>query len=113
MTFFDLFRKKRGSKATYHQNLHESEGGIYFEGGNGESVEMAIVVRGARHDLVGTYAEFAWLTQMNGQKDRDWRLLSQSHGNYEGRDIDTFIIQKSDGIQHSVFFDCTESFGKL
>lgn len=68
-------------------------------------------MRGARFDLEGTYAEFAWLFQKYGQMDRDWRPVSHSHGEREGRAIDTFQITFSDGTSVTVFFDCTESFG--
>ena len=34
-------------------------------------------------------------------------------GNHDGRDIDTFELQLTDGTQQSVFFDCSESFGKF
>jgi hypothetical protein len=86
---------------------------IFFDGGTGETVETAIVVRGARFDLEGTSAEFHWLTQTYGKKDIDWKLSSHSHGNYGGRDIDTFELRLADGTPLTVFFDCTESYGKL
>jgi protein-S-isoprenylcysteine O-methyltransferase Ste14 len=37
--------------------LNSDVGRVHLEGGNGETVEAAIVVRGARFDLEGTYAE--------------------------------------------------------
>jgi hypothetical protein len=86
---------------------------IRFEGGRGDTIKTAIVVRGARTDLEGTYAEYAWLVNRFGPKDKGWKLISHSHGVFGGRDIDTFTIQLADGTQRSVFFDSTESFGKF
>ena len=87
-------------------------GDIWFGGGNGDTVDNAIIVRGAQFDLVGTYAEFGWLARVHGQKDRDWTLISHSHEVRGGRDIDTFILRLTDGTSRTVYFDCTESFGK-
>jgi hypothetical protein len=85
---------------------------IVFEGGNGDSLEAAVVVRGARYDLMGTWAEITWLTQRYGKKDSDWKLLLHSHCTHEGREIDTFELLLADGRPLTVFFDCTDSFGK-
>jgi hypothetical protein len=90
----------------------DAGGNISFEGGDGDTVEKAIVVRGAQFDLVGTYAEFHWLAQVYGQKDRDWTLISHSHEVHGGRDIDIFVLKLTDGTMRTIYFDCTESFGK-
>lgn len=86
-------------------------GGISFEGGDGDTIETAVVVRGAGSDLAGTYGEFAWLVNKYGEKDKDWKLISHSHGQHEDRDIDTFEIELKSGTRLCVYFDCTESFG--
>lgn len=85
---------------------------IRFEGGSGETLETAIVIRGARFDLVGTAAEFTWLESTFGQKDSDWELVTHSHGKFNGRDVDTVHLRLRDGTDRFVYFDCTESFGK-
>ncbi len=86
-------------------------GRISFEGGDGDTIATAVVVRGAGSDLAGTYSEFAWLVDKYGQMDKDWKLLSHSHGQYGDRDIDTFEIELASGARLCVYFDCTESFG--
>ncbi len=86
---------------------------IRFEGGSGDTMERAIVVRGARTNLEGTYAEYAWLVNRFGAKDKGWKLISRSHTVVGGCDIDTYQIQLADGTLRSVFFDSTESFGKF
>src|SRR5271167_2134164 len=112
MHLLNWLRKLEWSRREPPSGVESTSGSIFFEGGNGDTVETAIVVRGARFDLVGTYAEFGWLTQTYGQKDSDWKLISHSQGKYAGRDIDTFELQLADGTPLTVFFDCTESFGK-
>jgi len=88
------------------------KGKITFEGGNGDSIDNAVVVKGAQFDLAGTTAEFAWVTKMYGRKDRDWYLLSHSHGRYGDREIDTIVIDIKNSAQQTIFFDISESFGK-
>ena len=48
---------------------------IWFQGGNGNSIEEAVIIRGALCDLVGTWGEFQWLTGKFGQKDVAWELF--------------------------------------
>src|SRR5262249_37891589 len=93
-------------------NRADTKQHIFFEGGTGSTVEDAIVIRGAHFDLEGTYAEFAWLAESCGRKGVDWELISHSHGKHGGRDIDTFEIKLADATPLTVYFDCTESFGK-
>ena len=112
MRIFNWLRSLRSRFQRSASHIENTSGKIFFEGGNGDAPEAAIVVRGARYDLEGTYAEFGWLTHMYGQKDHDWKLISHSHGVHVGRDIDTFVLRLADGRALTVFFDCTESFGK-
>jgi hypothetical protein len=112
MHLLNWLRKLKRSRRESPSGVESNSGSILFEGGNGDTVETAIVVRGASFDLVGTYAEFGWLTQTYGQKDSDWKLMSHSHGKYGDREIDTFELQLANGTPLTVFFDCTESFGK-
>jgi hypothetical protein len=111
MRLLNWLRRPRRSSREFPSGV-DSARSIFFEGGNGDTREAAVVIRGARFDLEGTYAEFSWLAQKYGQKDSDWKLLLHSHGTHEGRDIDTFELQLADGTPVTVFFDCTESFGK-
>ena len=86
---------------------------IRFEGGNGDTKERPIVIRGARSELEGTYAAYSWLVNRFGPKDKGWKLVSRSHAVVGAREIDTFVIELPDGTQRSVHFDCTETFGKF
>lgn len=104
MKFFEnLFRRGRGK---------EQQTGITVGEGSGENPDSPLVIRGANFDLAGTYAEFAYLTKLYGQKDEQWKLISHNHGRYGDPDIDTIEIELPDGTYKSVSFDITESFGK-
>lgn len=83
-----------------------------YEGGDGSTVESAVIVRGARSDLEGTAATFLWMRQNVGTKDDAWRLVTHATRREGLREIDTFDVILRDGTQRSIHFDVTESFGK-
>ncbi len=85
---------------------------VRFGGGNGDTIDRAVVIRGAAFDLAATWAEFAYVTQAYGQKDKDWKLISHTHGKQGDREIDTIEIELPGGERRNFFFDVTESFGK-
>ena len=85
---------------------------ITFEGGNGNTMGSAVIIRGAESELEGTYAAYSWLVNKYGKKDEGWALVSHSHEVFSGREIDTFKIKITNGGERVVFFDTSESFGK-
>jgi len=91
----------------------QEEDDIRFEGGDGSTTENAIIIRGAHFDLAATYAIFYYMTQRFGQKDVDWKLIYQAHGVFNEKDIDTYAIKLADGVEKTLYFDITESFGKF
>ena len=112
MGTLDWLKALTGSAARLIPPRGSRLGGISFEDGDGDSIATAVVVRGAGSDLAGTYSEFAWLVKKYAEKDKDWKLVSHSHGQHEDRDIDTFEIEFKSGVRRCVYFDCTESFGR-
>jgi hypothetical protein len=89
----------------------ENMPGVWYEGGEGATVDEAIVVRGATSDLEGTAAVFGWILTHVGTRD-DWSLTSQMSGEVGERHIDTIDIVLSDGTPRRLYFDVTESFGR-
>jgi hypothetical protein len=83
---------------------------IAFAGGDGGSIEDAVVIRGAETDMVGTAAIFDWLTTVFGP---GWELIGQSHGSIGGRHIDTVEIKLRTGGRRTIYFDITDHFGKF
>ncbi len=57
-------------------------GGIEYSGGNGETAEDHVVIRGAPYDLVGTAAEFGWLIRRFGTMNVDWRIRYPDAGQW-------------------------------
>jgi len=83
---------------------------ITFAGGDGESMEDAVVIRGAETDFLGTAAIFDWFTTVYGP---GCELLWQSHGKFDGREIDTVEIELRNGAKRRIYFDITDHFGKF
>ena len=85
---------------------------VWYEGGDGSTIDDAIIVRGAGSDLEGVAATFGWMHEHLGAKDEGWQLITHSSGSRGDRKIDTFNIVLRGGTAKHVYFDVTESFGK-
>ena len=83
---------------------------VWYEGGDGSTIDDAIIVRGAGSDLEGVAATFGWMHEHLGAKDDSWQLISHSSGGRGARQIDTFNIVLRGGTAKLVYFDVTESF---
>jgi hypothetical protein len=83
-------------------------GPVQFVGGDGHSVESAVVIRGAKHEEDGIAAEHRYLSQNFGS----WFLKHQVLVNQKGRLYDRMEIADQNGKQRTVFFDITDFFSK-
>ena len=82
-------------------------GTISYTGGDGSSVEHAVVINGAKGEDDGVRAEYTWLRQHY----HAYRLLRQGLRNVNGHAYDQMDIATSEG-NRSVFFDITSYYGK-
>ncbi|MBU0650898.1 hypothetical protein KKC59_03205 [bacterium] len=87
---------------------------ILFAGGQGHKIEDAIHVVGAKNSIEGVAAEYNYLEQRFGTKDKDWDVKSQSLINEKGKFFDKLEINniKENKIE-DIYFDISEFFGKL
>ena len=83
-------------------------GPVQFTGGNGSSLESAVVISGAKHESDGISAEHRYLSEHFAS----WFLKRQVLVNQKGRVYDRMEITDQNGKQRSVFFDITDFFGK-
>jgi hypothetical protein len=82
--------------------------GIQFLGGDGSSLDQALLIRGARGERDGIQSEYDWLAANRP----GWRAIAQSLVVNGSRKYDVFHIAK--GSQTAdLFFDITEYFGKF
>ena len=86
---------------------------VVYEGGDGKSLENAIVIRNAKNERNGVAAEYAYISKKHGEKFTDWKPLEQYTSAQNNRRLDVVkvqIIQVSDTILY--YFDITDFFGK-
>lgn len=82
--------------------------GIAYSGGNGETMETAIVITGG-DDSATTTAEYAWLRQhVPGAKVSAQFLIHD-----RTRVFDRLDVNLPDGSRKPFFFDITSGFGKI
>jgi hypothetical protein len=87
--------------------------GDLYSGGDGTSPDQAVVIN-ATVSSVGVTAEYAWIEQTYGARDKDWTVESRSHGTaQDGRIFETFLIKLRDGSVRKVVFDISAFFGRF
>jgi hypothetical protein len=87
---------------------------VIYEGGDGKTVENAIVIKNAENERNGVASEYAYIAKINGEKFKDWKPVGQSTINKDIKKIDLIniqLIQKNETI--SYYFDITEFYGKF
>ena len=87
-----------------------SQTGIHFAGGDGSSVEKAIVILGAKGEGDGVAAEYDYVEQHLGLSRRD--VVSQSLLDKNKHAFDMLELRTAQGSRQ-VYFDITDYFGKL
>ncbi len=81
--------------------------GISYTGGDGSSLEHAIVITGAKGESDGVKAEYGWLRQHHPT----YRLLRQAVRSAGERIYDQMDITTPEG-EKTVFFEITSFYGK-
>ncbi len=82
---------------------------ITYKGGDGSSFKNAVLIVGAKTDGDATDSEYRWLAKQFPH----YRMIRQSLLNNENRVYDLLKFTAADGQEHSVYFDITDSFGKM
>ena len=86
--------------------------GVFVDGGPGDDIATAFVVRGAPTGSVGVEAEYRHLAGLFGVRGEDWDPEFQSlHENGVAR-YDLLAIILKDGSRKQVYFDITDFFAK-
>jgi hypothetical protein len=86
---------------------------VTYEGGDGKTLENAIVIKNAENERNGIAAEYSFIAKTYGQKFKDWKPIGQSTIVKENRKLDLINIEtipKKETI--SFYFDITEFYGK-
>jgi hypothetical protein len=86
----------------------KGSGHIRFTGGDGSSIDRAIVIEGAYGEMDGVQSEYDWLARNRP----GWRTESQGLVTKGNRQFDVLNIVKG-GQRAQVWFDITGYFGKF
>jgi hypothetical protein len=86
---------------------------ITFLGGDGLSMETAIVIKGAKNGQEGVDAEYVYISIKQGQQNVDWKPIEQSLLGDNGKSFDCIKIEDiKNSTKISYYFDVTAFFGK-
>jgi len=85
------------------------ESQVTYLGGNGSSIEKAIVATGPKTDFEMTRAETDYLKA----HFPDFKMTLQALLSDKGRSYDELDIQDVQGQRHEVYFDITATIGKI
>ena len=80
---------------------------VSYSGGDGSSLEQAIVIKGAKDEEAGVAAERTWMEQRYPGFHKGQQALLGSGGKH----YDEIRITTREG-QKTVYFDITDFFGK-
>ena len=82
---------------------------ITLGGGNGDSYETAVIIKGARKQSEGLEAEYSYLSRLHGEKDKTWRIHGQSIFREEKRVYDVIEIELIPSNEKRIYyFDVTK-----
>ena len=83
-------------------------GTIAYEGGDGSSLEKAVVIKHAADEEAGVDAEAAWIAQTHpGWQKGNQALLSEN-----GKSYDRIEYTTPAGTTEVIYFDISDFFGK-
>lgn len=84
-------------------------GHVVYEGGNGTSLQSAVVIKNAKNELEGVRAESEWIAKTHP----GWRKHIQALLMIKGRAYDRIEYTTPKGETQTIFFDITDFFGKF
>lgn len=108
-THEDCLRQENSCVAEKRKSQEGRTDLIRFSGGDGGSVESAVLIEGARNEEEGIGAESYWISRNRS----GWRKGDQALINANGRQFDRISYTSPDGKQAVIFFDITSFFGKM
>jgi hypothetical protein len=83
-------------------------GRVRFTGGDGSSIENAIIIIGAENEKEAAQAEIAYISKKHGEKDRSWKPRLQGDFRRNGRSYVEYQIEDlAAGTKAAYFFDIT------
>ncbi len=84
-------------------------GNIVYEGGDGSSIEKAVIIKNAKNTMEGVRAESDWIAKVHP----GWKKGNQALISHNGRHYDRIQYTTPSGETKTIYFDITEFFGKF
>ena len=84
-------------------------GHLVFEGGDGSSIEQAVIVKGAKNEFEGVEAEAKWIRKVHP----GWQKGAQALLSEKKRYYDRIEYATPAGKTETIFFDISDFFGKF
>lgn len=81
---------------------------VSFEGGDGLSLDQAVVIKTTGGEMAGVGAEYQWLRQ----RYPGYKRISQALIDQGASKFDDLEIEMPDGRHLHIFFDISDFFGK-
>jgi hypothetical protein len=91
--------------------VKQNQQGVTFEGGSGNSVKEAIIIKGAPSHRHGVEAEYIFMHHKYGRRDVDWKVKMQMLLK-EPPAMDLVQIELADGTINNIYFDLSDCWGK-
>jgi hypothetical protein len=116
ITLTSCIREKPASStsATDYWNKAPDLTKVTYEGGDGKSIETAVVIKNALNERDGIASEYAFIAKLHGEKLKDRKPMGQSIITKNGRKFDSIKIQDIAKDQTlTCYFDITDFYGKL
>ena len=86
-------------------------GNIWFEGGDGHSIEESVIICGTKDTAKGIGAEKFWISYKHGHEDADWYFFEQELV-LKDKAYDVITIKLSDSSFDKLYFDISEFYGQ-
>jgi predicted GNAT superfamily acetyltransferase len=85
--------------------------GVRFTGGDGSSMEKAIIISGANNEIEAVPAEIAYISRRLGERDKSWKMTMQNNFRENGRIYVEYQIEDLEkGTKAAYFFDNTSLY---
>jgi len=81
---------------------------VNYSGGSGESIEDAVRITGVDNQSAGLDAEYAYIVQQHGLRNKEWRVANQSVVQEKGKMYELIEIELiPTKAQRIYYFDVT------
>jgi hypothetical protein len=105
------------NKSTNMQNYYSQApdlSKVTYEGGDGKTIETAIIIKNAENSRNGIAAEYDYIAKKHGTKFISWKPIGQSTSSNNEKTFDVInIITIPGNEKFTYFFDITDFFRKF